>query len=83
MTATAFILLVLGAAAFLFRVLRGPSIPDRMVALDGLLSVIVIGIIEAAARQESGITLTTVMVVAVAAFVGTIAVARFVERRGG
>lgn len=76
-------MLVVGGAAFLYRVLVGPTIPDRVVALDGLLAVVVIGIIVAAADGDSAITLSTVLVVALVAFVGTIALARFIERRGG
>ena len=45
MISIALVMLVIGAAAFLSRVLAGPTIPDRVVALDGLLSVVVIGII--------------------------------------
>ena len=77
------LLLTVALAAFMFRVLRGPSIPDRVVALDGVLSVVVSGIIDAAARADSGITLSTVLVVSLVGFVGTVALGRFVERRGG
>lgn len=83
MNTVALCLLVVAAAAFLYRILRGPSVPDRVVALDGLLSVVAIGIIVAAARAESTLTLSTVLVVALVGFVGTTALARFVERRGG
>lgn len=78
-------LLVLTVAMFLFlfRVLRGPSIPDRVVALDGVLSTVVSGIIVAAALADSGITLSTVLVVSLVGFVGTVALGRFIERRGG
>jgi len=41
------------------------------------------GIIVAAARADSGITLSTVLVVSLVGFVGTVALGRFVERRGG
>lgn len=77
------LLLTVALAAFMFRVLRGPSIPDRVVALDGVLSVVVSGIIVAAARADSGITLSTILVVSLVGFVGTVALGRFVERRGG
>lgn len=76
-------LLTVALAAFMFRVLRGPSIPDRVVALDGVLSVVVSGIIVAAALADSGITLSTILVVSLVGFVGTVALGRFVERRGG
>ena len=78
----ALVFLAIAAASFLFRLLRGPSLPDRSVGLDGLLSVVVIGIIVLAARQGSDITVETVLVAALVAFVGTVAIARFIEYRG-
>ena len=78
----AFALLFLGAGCFMYRLLRGPSLPDRVVGLDGLLSIIVIAIIVAAARLGSGITVETVLVAVLVGFVGTVALARFIERRG-
>jgi multisubunit Na+/H+ antiporter MnhF subunit len=81
--AVAMIMLSIGAAGFVYRLLRGPDLPDRVVGLDGLLSVIVIGIIVAAARSDNGsITIETVLVAVFVGFVGTTALARFIERRG-
>jgi multisubunit Na+/H+ antiporter MnhF subunit len=53
-----------------------------VVALDGVLSVVVSGIIVAAAEANSDIILVTVLVVSLVGFVGTVALGRFVERRG-
>ena len=83
MSVVALIMLSIGAAGFAYRLLRGPSLPDRVVGLDGLLSVIVIGIIVAATRSSNGgITIETVLVAVFVGFVGTTALARFIERRG-
>ena len=83
MNAVAMIMLSIGASGFMFRLLRGPSLPDRVVGLDGLLSIVVIGIIVAAARSNSGaITIETVLVAVFVGFVGTTALSRFIERRG-
>lgn len=83
MNVVALVMLSIGAAGFMFRLLRGPSLPDRVVGLDGLLSVVVIGIIVAAARNTSGgITIETVLVAVFVGFVGTTALSRFIERRG-
>jgi multisubunit Na+/H+ antiporter MnhF subunit len=76
-------LLSVAALLFVARLVRGPSLPDRVIALDGLLTVVVGGIIVSAARSRSGIALDTVLVVSLVAFVGTGVVARFIERRGG
>lgn len=83
MNAIAMIMLSIGAVGFMYRLLRGPSLPDRVVGLDGVLSIVVIGILVAAARSESGaITIETVLVAVFVGFVGTTALSRFIERRG-
>ena len=83
MNGLALIMLSIGAAGFVYRLLRGPSLADRVVGLDGLLTVVVIGIIVGAARSASGgIAIETVLVAVFVGFVGTTALARFIERRG-
>lgn len=81
---TSIILGVLAAAAALcvVRLLRGSSFPDRIVALDTLLVVIVCGIAVDAVRRESGVFLNVLVVAALLGFTGTALVARFIERRG-
>lgn len=83
MTGVALAMLSLAACAFMFRVLRGPTVPDRVVALDGLLATVVIGVIVGAARTGATVLLATVLVVAIVGFVGTTALARYIQRRGG
>jgi len=75
-------MLFIGAGCFVYRLLRGPSLPDCVVGLDGLLSIIVISIIVSAARHASGIITETVLVAVLVGFVGTVALSRFIERRG-
>ncbi len=65
------------------RLMRGPSLADRIVALDALLIVIVSGIAVEAARTGKGTYLDVLVVAALLGFVGTVNVARFIERRGG
>lgn len=83
MTVVAFVFLSIGALAFLTRLLLGPSLPDRVIALDGLASTVTVGVIVAAARTNSGFEIDIVLVIALVGFVGTGVLARFVERRGG
>lgn len=73
----------LAAAATLYRLVVGPSVPDRVVALDALLYIVVIGIAVAAVTSGDGSFLGVLLAAALLAFVGTTTVARFVERRGG
>ena len=74
----------LAVAGFLcvLRLLRGPSLADRIVALDALLIVIVSGIAVDAARTGVGTYLEVLVVAALLGFVGTVNVARFIESRG-
>lgn len=75
--------LAAASAAALVRLCIGPSVPDRIVALDNLLYIVVLGIAVSAAVTGEGAFLGLLVAVALIAFVGTATVARFVERRGG
>lgn len=81
MIPVALALIAVGGAGFLYRLVRGPSLADRVVALDGLLTIIVTGIIAWSAYRRDGTYLTVGVVVALVAFLGTSAFARFVEGR--
>ena len=74
--------LAVAALLCLVRLVRGPSVPDRIVALDALLYVVVSGIAVGAATVRDGSFLSVLIAVALLGFVGTVTVARFVERRG-
>jgi multicomponent Na+:H+ antiporter subunit F len=74
--------LAVAALLVLLRLLLGPSVPDRIVALDTLLQVVVAGVAIAAASTRSGDFLAVLVAVSLLGFLGTVIVARFVERRG-
>lgn len=63
------------------RVLRGPSLPDRVMALDmiGLMAVSVI-VLTAVASNEP-VLLDAAIALALISFLGTLAFSRFIERR--
>jgi multicomponent Na+:H+ antiporter subunit F len=82
MTALALSGLALAAVLCLVRLLRGRSVADRIVALDLLLLMGVSGIAVLAIRTGSAAFLNALVVAALIAFVGTVTVARFMERRG-
>lgn len=81
-TTAAFVLLGLAVVGALYRVVRGPSIADRVVAADLFLTFLVIGAAIDAARTGRGDYLEAMLVVAIVGFLGTAMVARFIERRG-
>lgn len=83
MIAATLVLLVAGGGCFLVRALAGPSLADRVVAIDGLIVTVVAAILVNSIRIDSTAFLGVSLVVAFIGFVGTTAGARFIERRGG
>jgi multicomponent Na+:H+ antiporter subunit F len=75
-------LTMLAAAACLtfIRLLKGPTLPDRVVAIDliGVLMVCILVVTAAATAQQA--FLDVGMVVALISFVGTVAYSRYIER---
>ncbi len=80
--ATRFALVTLGLALLIavVRLVKGPTLPDRIVAMD-LIGVLVVGLIVVLAAS-TGIraTLDAAIVIALIGFVGTVAYATYVER---
>lgn len=81
-TAIGAMVLLVGGGCALVRLLRGPTLADRMVALDFLLLSIAAGIALNAAATGTGEFLDVMIIVALLGFIGSVTVARFIERRG-
>ena len=79
---TQFALVTLASAILVavVRLVRGPTLPDRVVAMD-LIGILVVGLIVVLAAS-SGVhaTLDAAIVIALVAFVATIAYATYVEK---
>jgi multicomponent Na+:H+ antiporter subunit F len=81
MTLIALPLLGVGVVLAFIRLLRGPSLPDRVIALD-ILSVYGIGIIVVfAIATDQPVLVDVASVLALVSFLGTVAFASYVERR--
>ena len=79
---TQFALVTLGVALLIavIRLVKGPTLPDRIVAMD-LVGVLVVGLIVVlAASTQVRATLDAAIVIALIGFVGTVAYATYVER---
>ena len=74
-------LLAGGAVLALVRIVRGPSILDRIVATDVLLAVIVMSIATEAAFSRDATALPVLAVLSILGFTGAVSVARFAIRR--
>ncbi|MCX8061990.1 MAG: cation:proton antiporter [Anaerolineales bacterium] len=75
-------LLVAAVLLCLYRVARGPSLPDRVVGLDLLASVTVGLIAVYAVLSGEIIYIDVATVLALIAFLGTVAFAYFIEKGG-
>lgn len=83
MTTLALCLLAVAGVGFLARAVMGPSVADRVVAVDALLIVIIAGLAVDAARSGRVMFVDVAVVIGLLGFVGTGVAARFIERRGG
>jgi multicomponent Na+:H+ antiporter subunit F len=74
--------LVAAGALFAFRLVRGPTVADRVNSINGLLVVGTNAIAAHAMKTGHGAFLPVLVVLALVGFVGTAMVARFVEGGG-
>jgi multicomponent Na+:H+ antiporter subunit F len=74
------VILALTVMVAVIRLIKGPTLPDRVVAMD-LLGVVVVGfIVVVAAATGVRATLDAAMVIALIGFVATVAYAIYVEQ---
>lgn len=81
MTLATFVILAIAAALFLYRLGAGPSLADRVVALNGLVLVGMGGIATHAAHTAVGAFLPTLVAVALVGPISNGMIARFIEGR--
>jgi multicomponent Na+:H+ antiporter subunit F len=75
-------MLAVAAALTFIRLAKGPTLPDRVIAIDliGVLLVCLLVLMAGVTGQQA--FLDVAMVVALISFVGTVAYARYIEREG-
>jgi multicomponent Na+:H+ antiporter subunit F len=73
-------MLSVAAGLTFVRLLKGPTLPDRVIAIDliGVLMVCILVVTAAGTAQQA--FLDVAMVVALISFVGTVAYSRYIER---
>jgi len=81
MTLATFVILGIAGALFLFRLCAGPSLADRVVALNGLVLVGMGSIATHAAHTGVGSFLPTLVAIALVGPIGNGMVARYIESR--
>lgn len=75
-------LAILGVAAALtvYRMTAGPTMLDRVIAMDVLVAIVVCGLGVEAAINRHATTLPILVVLSLVGFVGSVSVARFAAR---
>jgi multicomponent K+:H+ antiporter subunit F len=64
----------------LYRLIKGPSVPDRILALDTLYVSAVALLIVLGVRDSSSIYFEAALLIALMGFVGTVALSRYLAR---
>jgi multicomponent Na+:H+ antiporter subunit F len=77
------VFVMIGVALLLVfvRLARGPSLSDRVIALDLMAMLAVVLIAMVAFEADQAVFLDAAIVLALVAFLGTVAFARYLERR--
>ncbi|MET0590673.1 MAG: monovalent cation/H+ antiporter complex subunit F [Naasia sp.] len=75
------ILLAVAALLVMYRIVRGPTILDRMIASDVMLTTVILVLATEMALNQHTRTLPIVLVLAGTAVFGSIAVARYVSKQ--
>jgi multicomponent Na+:H+ antiporter subunit F len=81
MTQATFLILAAAAGLFAYRLAAGPSLADRVLALNGLVVVGMGGIATHAAHTGVGSFLPTLVAVALVGPIGNGMIARYIEAR--
>ena len=77
-----FALLCCGASLLCcaWRLLRGPELPDRVLALDTMYMTVVALVVLLGLRWQTTLLFEAALIVALLGFVGTVALARYLSR---
>jgi len=73
-------LILFSILAALYRVIKGPSMPDRVMALDNIGVNLLAGVAILSIYLRTHAFLDIILLIGILSFVGTIAFARFIER---
>ncbi|KQC07413.1 MAG: cation:proton antiporter [Candidatus Cloacimonas sp. SDB] len=75
------VLLMIFILISLFRLILGPTVPDRVVALDTINTLVIAGMILFGAAFDSIIYIDVAIVYALLSYIATLYIAKYMERR--
>ncbi|MFE4140804.1 Na(+)/H(+) antiporter subunit F1 [Peribacillus sp. YIM B13472] len=65
---------------FLYRLIKGPSVPDRVVALDAMGINLIAIVALASIVMDTSAYLEAILLLGILSFIGTVAFAKFLEK---
>ncbi|TGC07908.1 cation:proton antiporter [Methanolobus halotolerans] len=71
--------MVLAIVPCIYRIIKGPTIPDRVVALDAMTVVIVVMLAIYSFDRGSAFFMDVALVLSIIAFVGTVTIAKYLD----
>lgn len=74
------VLVILSMGGLLYRIFRGPSIPDRLVALDAIGVMLISAIALLSILFDTGFFFEVILLIAIMSFIGTVAFSKFIEK---
>ncbi|WP_414048167.1 monovalent cation/H+ antiporter complex subunit F [Macrococcus equi] len=77
---TALIIYGISIMIVMYRVIVGPSLPDRIVAFDSISAMIMSSVSILCLIMDTTLFLEAILIIGVLSFISTIATSRFIER---
>lgn len=74
------ILVILSMLVLLYRVFRGPSTPDRLIALDAIGVMLISATALLSILFDTGFFIEVILLIAIMSFIGTVSFSKFIER---
>jgi multicomponent Na+:H+ antiporter subunit F len=71
--------MVLAIVPCIYRIIKGPTVPDRVIALDAMTTVIVVMLGIYSFDQGSVFFMDVALVLSIIAFVGTVTIAKYLD----
>lgn len=74
------VLVILSMLGLLYRVWKGPSVPDRLVALDAIGVMLISAIALLSILFDTPFFIDAILLIAIMSFIGTVSFSKFIER---
>lgn len=73
-------IVIIAIGFLLFRVFRGPTVPDRLIALDAIGVMLISAIALFSILFDTGFFIEIILLIAIMSFIGTVSFSKFIEK---